>query len=112
MSTKRLSQLLIATLLVVAAVFASRALYNPASAISSKSTYVGIGDLRRYEAAQDRPKTGVTAGSQPYVGMGDLHRYEAAKNRPKTGIAAGSQPYVGMGDLHRYESEQEEHNKR
>ena len=52
MSTKRLSQLLIATLLVVAAVFASRPLYNPGSANSSKSAYVGIGDLHRYEAAQ------------------------------------------------------------
>jgi hypothetical protein len=76
MKTKRLSKLLFATSLVVAAVFAFQTLGNPGSAMKSNSTYVGMGDLRRYEAAQAVPKTGVTARNQPYVGMGDLRRYE------------------------------------
>jgi hypothetical protein len=112
MKTKRLSKLLFATSLVVAAVFAFQTLGNPGSAMKSNSTYVGMGDLRRYEAAQAFPETGVTASNQPYVGMGDLRRYEAAQAFPKTGVTASNQPYVGMGDLRRYEFEQEEHKNR
>ena len=85
MNTKRFSKLLFATLLVVAAVFAFQTLYNPGSAMKSNSTYVG---------------------------MGDLHSFEAAQALPKTGAATRNPPYVGMGDLHRYEFEQEEHNNR
>jgi hypothetical protein len=77
MKTKRLSKLLFAALLVVAAVFAFQTLGNPGSAMKSNSTYVGMGDLRRYEAAQAFPETSVTARNQPYVGMGDLRRYES-----------------------------------
>jgi hypothetical protein len=102
MNTKRLSKLLFAALLVVAAVFAFETLYDPGSAMKSNSTYVGMGDLRRYEAAQAFPETGVTASNQPEVGMGDLRRYEAAQAFPKTGVTARNQPYVGMGDLRRY----------
>jgi hypothetical protein len=112
MKTKRLSKLLFATSLVVAAVFAFQTLGNPGSAMKSNSTYVGMGDLRRYEAAQAFPKTGVTARNQPDVGMGDLRRYEAAQAFPETGVTASNQPYVGMGDLRRYEFEQEEHKNR
>ena len=112
MNTKRLSKLLFAALLVVAAVFAFQTLYNPGSAMKSNSTYVGMGDLRRFEAAQALPKTGATTRNQPYVGMGDLHRFEAAQSLPKTGATTHNQPYVGMGDLHRYEFKQEEHNNK
>jgi hypothetical protein len=112
MNTKRLSKLLFAALLVVAAVFAFETLYDPGSAMKSNSTYVGMGDLRRYEAAQAVPETDVTASNQPEVGMGDLRRYEAAQAFPKTGVTASNQPYVGMGDLRRYEFEQEEHKNR
>jgi hypothetical protein len=104
MNTKRFLKLLFAALLVVAAVFAFQNLYNPGSAMKSSSNYVGIGDLRRYEAARALPKTGVTARSLPYVGMGDLRRYEATRALPKTGVTARSLPYVGMGDLQRYEA--------
>lgn len=76
MNTKRFSKLLLATLLVVAAVLAFETLYSPGTAMKSNSTYVGMGDLRRYEADQTVPKTSVTASNQPYVGMGDLRRYE------------------------------------
>ena len=112
MNTKRFSKLLFATLLVVAAVFAFQTLYNLGSAMNSNSTYVGMGDLRRYEAAQAFPETGATGRNQPDVGMGDLRRYEAAQAFPKTGVTATNHPEVGMGDLRRYEFEQEEHHNR
>ena len=76
MNTKRFSILLFTSLLVVAAVFAFQTLYNPGSAMKSNRTYVGMGDLHSFEAAQALPKTGATTRNQPYVGMGDLHSYE------------------------------------
>ena len=53
MNTKRFLKLLFATLLVVAAVLAFETLSGPGSATKSNSTYVGMGDLRRYEFEQE-----------------------------------------------------------
>jgi hypothetical protein len=53
MNTKRFLRLLFATLLVVAAVLAFETLYSPDTAMKSNSTYVGMGDLRRYEFEQE-----------------------------------------------------------
>lgn len=83
MNTKRFSKLLFAALLVVAAVFAFQTLYNPGSAMKSNSTYLGMGDLHRYEAVQALPKAAVTARNQSYVGMGDLHRFEFEQEQRK-----------------------------
>ena len=39
--------------------------------------YTGRGDYQRYENQFFSPNTGATESSRSYVGMGDLHRFEA-----------------------------------
>ncbi len=49
---------------------------------------------------------GVNPGSQQYSGMGDLRRFEAAQIVPITGGHENFRTQIGMGDLHLSETRQ------
>ena len=90
MKSTRISRLIIITALLIAVIVALQVVNVTVISKESTQTYVGMGDLRRYEAQTT---------NRPYVGMGDLRRYEAQTT---------SRPYVGMGDLRRFEAMQEQ----
>jgi hypothetical protein len=98
MNTTRSAKLIFGTALMIVALLALQACTTSGSAKNSNSSYVGMGDLHRFEAQVSTLGTAAEANNSAYVGMGDLHRFEAQSSRSS---------YAGMGDLHRFEAQQE-----
>jgi len=101
MNATRLPKVIIGAALVIAALVVFQAVYSSGNARQSNRSYVGMGDLQRYEAQQE---IHYVVENNSYVGMGDLHRYEAQQ---EIQYAEKNNSYVGMGDLRRYEAQQE-----
>jgi hypothetical protein len=107
MNKTRYLKLVIVPVLILAALIALQAFKPTAGAKNSNLPYIGIGDLRRYEAQLSITDTDALESSRPSTGMGDLHLFEMQQSIPGTGAQASSRPFAGMGDLHRLEAMQE-----
>ena len=72
MKSTRVSKLIIITAIIITVIVALQVFNMTVISKESKQTYVGMGDLHRYEAQTT---------SRPYVGMGDLRRFEAMQEQ-------------------------------
>ena len=72
MKATRISRIIIVAVIMIAVIVALQVFNITVISKESSQNYVGMGDLRRYEAQTT---------SRPYVGMGDLRRYEAMQEQ-------------------------------
>lgn len=102
MNTTRLTKLVIAVCLILAAFFAVQIFQGNVSAAANTgaSKSVGFGDLQRYEAQQS---LNTANSASRYIGFGDLQRYEAQQSITTSDSAPRS---IGFGDLQRFEAQQ------
>jgi len=110
MYTNRLTKIILSAALIIAVVvvlqvFKSSA--NPEANVPASGSYVGMGDVHRYEWQASNRNATVPGINRSYVGMGDLRCFEEQESIRKAGAPGSDHPYVGMGDLKRFEALQE-----
>jgi hypothetical protein len=103
MYTNLRSKFLFIAVAVVAIVVAVLLITPKISASKNNAPYIGMGDLRRFEAQQASQDAGKLLADHPYIGMGDLRRFEAQQACQDAGKLFADHPYIGMGDLRIFE---------
>jgi hypothetical protein len=110
MYTHRLTKIILSTALIIAAVVALqfyKSSANPEASIPASGSYVGMGDVHRYEWQASNRNATAPGINHSYVGMGDLRCVEAQEAIRIAGAPGSDHPNVGMGDLKRFEALQE-----
>jgi hypothetical protein len=107
MYTNRLTKIILSAALILATVVALqvyKSLANPESDVPAPGSYVGMGDVHRYEWQASNRNATVPGTNRSYVGMGNLRCVEAQDAIQKAGAPGSDHPYIGMGDLKRFEA--------
>lgn len=88
MFTSRSTKLILIAVLIVAVVIATYEVIHARPVVQPfdrGSSYVGMGDVHRYEAQQALNEAKLPGSDHPYIGMGDLRRYEFLQNQESAG---------------------------
>jgi hypothetical protein len=103
MNTARSAKLIFGTALMIVALVALQACTTSGSAKNTNSSYVGMGDLHRFEAQASVPDSAVDPRTAQLARLDEL-----AKIKDDAFVVEASDPsYAGMGDLHCFEATQE-----